>query len=1034
MLAGEGHGTGAGTGGRMVARLVQAKLAAPDLDDRLVPRPRLDADIAHLLDRHPVLVVAAVAGAGKTVAVAQALRARGRPVAWVRLDTSDRAAGRLVVYLEAAIARHHPAVAGRASAALRDGAPTTDAAALLVEDLAGSGLVVVCDNVERVGTSRPAMAVLSAVARYLPAGTNLVLVSRHPVALTSMATHELGRTGVLDAELLRFRAGEARTALARRGLEGVDVDAAMGSTGGWVTGVLFATGGPAGDGRALAAYLYEHVWGDLGADEQDLLLRTAVLEDLTAGDAAALGAAEPARTLERLRARHLPLTWTVDGRGAALHTQFREFVLGLAAGRDAAWRGEVRHRHVALLASRGRTEDVVEALLDAGEVDEAWGHAVEALPLVVERMDLAQAARWLDALGAVHRPPVLAVSTAALRVAFGLEEYRRGAALWDAHGERWVAELVDADAPEPVVLLVWCLWHLGRLTEARRVAAALPDGGWHRRVAATVLALSVDDPPPFPELGAPRGGPLEGLLLRVAYSRGRLDLLRDPQDPSGSWREVQGAPWRIAALRAAGRADEALAEWELRRGTPQPLWLDALDGVELLLDAGRADEARGALARGHERARASGSAIYRVLLLVYEARAHLRTGDDLEPARRTLARAQAEGADDHAFTRDLAGLCHGVVLLREGRAEAAEATLARCMEGMRRGDRWLELPAAACLLAEAQARRVDREADADASAALALRVAEERGTTALLLAALAEVPGVARRAAAAGTPEASRWAALARRVGAATDATDDPAGPRVVLEEFGVPELLVDGRPVALRRRRELELLAHLLDRPGRSARREELLDALFPGRDDRGAASYLRQCVHRLRAVLPDGVDLDRDGERLRIVPPDAVAGTCGQALATLRRARARGGEERRALLADALRAADRGPFLDGTSGPWVDERRREVADRIAAGRLELATLAADDGDLGEAERQVGRVLADDPYREQAWRVRLVVDGAAGDHDRLVEHYRAYVAVMRELDMGPSAEMHRLVETIRGVTRPAAPPRAPTGPARSAR
>ncbi|WP_433038946.1 AfsR/SARP family transcriptional regulator [Actinomycetospora sp. CA-053990] len=355
---------------------------------------------------------------------------------------------------------------------------------------------------------------------------------------------------------------------------------------------------------------------------------------------------------------------------------------------------------------------------------------------------------------------------------------------------------------------------------------------------------------------------------------------------------------------------------------------------------------------------------------------------------------------------------------------------------MRRGDRLLELPAAACFLAEAQARGtgVRARADADASAALALQVAEAHGSTALLLAALAEVPAVAVRGAAAGTPESLRWQALATRAGAGADETGPAEGARVVLEEFGVPELLVDGRPVALRRRKELELLAHLLDRPGRAVRREELLDALFSGRGYPGAASYLRQCLHRLRAALPEGVDLDRDGERLRLVPPDAVAGTCGQVLAALRHTGARGREERRALLADALRRADRGVFLDGTPGAWADTRRREVADRVAAGRLELATLAADDGDLEEAERQVARVLADDPYREQAWRIRLVVDGAGGDHDRLVEHYRSYVAVMRELDMGPSAEMHRLVETIRGVTGQAGPTGVPAAPARPSR
>ena len=1025
--------------GRPVApgRLVRAKLAMPEPDDRLVARPRLDADVAHLLARHPVLVVAAVAGAGKTVAVAQALRALDRPVAWVRLDPSDRAAGRLVVYLEAAAAAGHPAVADRASGAMRDGAPPDEAAALLAEGLAGSDLVLVCDDVERVRPSAPAMAVLSAVARHLPAGTNLVLISRRGVPLTAMATQDLGRTAVLDAESLRFRAAEARSALARRGLAGVDVEEAMRATGGWVTGVLFSTAtGPQAGTSPLSSYLYEQVWNDLTPDQQDLLLRTAVLEDVTAGDAGALGAVDPARTMDGLRARHLPLAWAASGRGFTLQPRFRDLVLEMVATRDTVWRGEVRRRHVALLLTRGRAEEAVEALLDAGDTDGAWRHAVDVLPLVVERMDLAQAARWLDGLDVVHRPLSPAPATVVLRVAFGLEQYRRGAALWDVHGPRGVDALLRAGAAEPVVLLVWCLWHLGRLTDARQVAATLPEDGGHRRVAETVLALSLDDPPPFPDLTGPRSGPLEGLLLRVAYSRGRLDLLRDPAGPGGPWREVQGAAWRIAALRAAGRTDEALAEWQLRRGTTQPLWLDALDGVELLLDAGRVDEALAALAHGHERARASGSTVYAALVRIYETRARLRVDDDLDGARRSLARAAAEGADDHAFTRDLASLCHGMVLLREDRAAAAEATLGRCVANMLRGDRLLELPAAACYLSEAQARRggADALADAAASAALALRVATEHDTEGLLYGAVRDVPGVALRALRSAGRDAERWQALLDRAGLGVTSTAPGPAVRVVLEEFGPPRLLVDGDPVVLRRRKELELLAYLLSRPHRAARREEVLGALFSGRDDRGAASYLRQCLHRLRAVLPEGVDLVRDGDRLRLEPADVTAGTSGQVLAALRRAGAHGGDDRRALLLTALGPADRGGFLDGVSGPWVDERRREVVDLIAAHRLDLATLAVDAGDLAVAEHQIDRVLAEDPYREQAWRVRLVVDGTAGDHDRLLEHYRAYLAVMRELDMGPSAEMYRLVETFRGAGQDADAPGASTSRASSTR
>jgi DNA-binding SARP family transcriptional activator len=342
------------------------------------------------------------------------------------------------------------------------------------------------------------------------------------------------------------------------------------------------------------------------------------------------------------------------------------------------------------------------------------------------------------------------------------------------------------------------------------------------------------------------------------------------------------------------------------------------------------------------------------------------------------------------------------------------------------GDRFLELPAAACYLSEAQARRggADAVREATETAAFAMRVATEHGIEGLLHGAVTDVPGVAVRAVESGAADLARWQTLADRAGVTVT---EAAAVRVLLEEFGSPQLRVDGELVVLRRRKELELLAYLLSRTHRAARREEILDALFSGRDDRSAASYLRQCLHRLRAVLPRGVTIERDDERLRLAPAEVTAGTSGQVLAALRRADVHRGDERRALLGTALEAADRGGFLDGVSGPWIDERRREIVDVIATHRLDLATVSIDAGDLGVAEHQIDRVLAQDPYREQAWRVRLVVDGTAGAQDRLLEHYRAYLAVMRELDMGPSAEMHRLVETFRssasaGLSSPTTP------------
>ena len=62
--------------------------------------------------------VCATAGAGKTTAVSQALPLLERRVAWLTLDDTDAAAGRLVTYLEAALAAEVESAAGVATQAL----------------------------------------------------------------------------------------------------------------------------------------------------------------------------------------------------------------------------------------------------------------------------------------------------------------------------------------------------------------------------------------------------------------------------------------------------------------------------------------------------------------------------------------------------------------------------------------------------------------------------------------------------------------------------------------------------------------------------------------------------------------------------------------------------------------------------------------------------------------------------------------------------------------------------------------------------
>ena len=110
-------------------RVIRRKLMVPDTAVGAVSRERLDALLCRLVDTHRVIVVTATAG-GKSAAVADASRKFDRPVAWLSVDATDAAPGRLVTYLEEALAQQVPSVRGIATGALAAGIPHAEAAGL----------------------------------------------------------------------------------------------------------------------------------------------------------------------------------------------------------------------------------------------------------------------------------------------------------------------------------------------------------------------------------------------------------------------------------------------------------------------------------------------------------------------------------------------------------------------------------------------------------------------------------------------------------------------------------------------------------------------------------------------------------------------------------------------------------------------------------------------------------------------------------------------------------------------------------------
>ncbi|MFD8999547.1 BTAD domain-containing putative transcriptional regulator [Streptomyces sp. NPDC059582] len=976
-----------------------------------------------MLDRYPVLVMAASAGSGKTTAAVQAAQELSSPVAWVSLagmpgdvesDAGDSGADgpALTRLLEGALAPHVPAAATALTGALARGLPASAAGALLARMLAGTELVLVLDRVETIGGCAGAQGLLGALVGSLPEGPRLVLISRVDLPQGLGGLGDVHRVAFLEDGELAFDVAEAADAL--RGVDRSDdpcrlVDA----TGGWVSGVLYDWWGA--DPCASVAQ-HERVAAELLAQltpvEASLLVRTSLLDDgVTAEQANALGLASPDRTMAALRGRRLPLTWSPDGSRLVALPRFRHHLQREIGRLDENTLRALRRGYASLLQGSGRHEDAVAELLMSGDTDTARHAAERALPDVLGRLDLATAESWLDRVRPAPRPLTPNLAAAGLRVAFGLEQCWRGVQLAEHHGRAWWSRLAEQPGgAEDLALLVWCFWHVGRIDRAREVLRVMPPG--HPRDIATALLALADGSTPrlAPDLLDRVAGPLGAMVMRIAYMAGQLHQLQD--GPSGAWRRAAGAPWTVAALRAEGRISQAEEAYAAVGDGPRPVWLAAVEAAELMSDLGRRDEAWDALLAGRERIASTGSRVYRILSLLLEAKLALRLDHDLPRAARALAEAERRGCASYAFTAELAGTWRGLELLLAGRDHDAVPHLSTVVHAMRTGGRRLELPTAAVYLSEALWRTGDEDG-ADAAADLALEVATAQGPRNLLLQALEDVPSVGVRRADAEPTHASRWHELVSALSAARPVTAC-AVPRLTLEDLGPVRLVADGREVHPRLAKSVELLAYLLSRPAASARRQALLEALFSGGSSATGRSYLRQAVYRLREVLPEGLSLLQDGDVYRLTPASAVVSASGTLQRLLAEAARQDGEHRWDTLQRALAIAERGAYFDSLSTDWLDTRRAELDAALLQARVDAATVALRLGRVGEVRRLARVVLDGDPYREQAWRLALCAAEAVGADDELLDLYRGYLRAMKELGVPPSADLRRLVDRLR--------------------
>ena len=374
---------------RMNSGLRGDKLRVPALSSGVLNRPR----VTGLIERaaaHPVTVITAPAGAGKTLACAiwAQSAARSSRVAWLTVDEGDRDPSRFWANVAAALADGSAAPPPPEPTLVpRSRSAADDLPVSLADAVRGSGcrITLVLDDVHTLAGGS-VLPELSFLVHHAPVGLRLILCGRYAPGLQLAKMRIGGDLAELDATDLACALTEADAYLAKLGLrvEAAERDELLRYTEGWMAGLRMAalatrrgsgTIGYVGSDPAAADYLRDEVLDRQPAGIRQFMLRTSMAGLLTGEFADWLtGGSGGARVLDRLVRENSLVVRDSDGQ-YRYHPFLRDLLTAelrrqlpaevpLLAARAARWH-----------AARGEAVEAVRCSAEAGD----WDFASRAL-------------------------------------------------------------------------------------------------------------------------------------------------------------------------------------------------------------------------------------------------------------------------------------------------------------------------------------------------------------------------------------------------------------------------------------------------------------------------------------------------------------------------------------------------------------------------------------------------------------------------------------------------------------------------------
>ncbi len=291
--------------------IVAAKITAPGMPRWALARPRITKLIAEGRRWHPLTLLTAPAGSGKTMALTSWTAAEPGTVAWVTVEEFDNQPGVFWAHVVAALRRSGAAVPGALPAARGRDAGHVFLLALAVALAAQNPAVTLVLDDLHLLTDRTVLDGLDYVLRNTGSGLRLLVAAR----MDPLPLHRYrlaGELAEIGASELAFTIAEAGELMARHGctLTEDSLECLTRRTEGWAGGLRLAAISMdthpdpdqfvkklITDDSAVTGYLVAEVLNPQPPAVRDVLLSTSILEYVNAQAARELTGNEQAGTI-----------------------------------------------------------------------------------------------------------------------------------------------------------------------------------------------------------------------------------------------------------------------------------------------------------------------------------------------------------------------------------------------------------------------------------------------------------------------------------------------------------------------------------------------------------------------------------------------------------------------------------------------------------------------------------------------------------------------------------------------------------------